>query len=293
MQATYIMAANRKALKHLPKGADVNALNYEQLIAWGANLKKATGKPKIGFPVSRSGLIHRFVQGYIYPSYTGGAVRGFRSPEAQTMWRMMQRLWRQVTPRSLTFSHMQDPLLTEEVWVAWDHTARIKKALEKKPEDFVIFPAPAGPKGRGFMVVLAGLAVPKTAPDRTAGADLIGHLTLPETQIVTLNKVGFFPVVATGRVKKIPVSLVMLKNGVEKQSSAADALPALLPAGLGEKARDFNAVYNAAFSRIVLRGKEAGPVLEKYAVVLRAILKETGARCWPPDTPSEGPCPIK
>ena len=106
MQATYIMAANRRALEHLPEGADVNALTYEQLIAWGTNMKEATGKAKIGFPVSRGGLFHRFLQGYVYPSYTGGTVTGFRSAEALTMWNMMQRLWLYVTPRSLTFSHM-------------------------------------------------------------------------------------------------------------------------------------------------------------------------------------------
>ena len=31
MQATYIMAANKKALPYLPAGADINALTYEQL----------------------------------------------------------------------------------------------------------------------------------------------------------------------------------------------------------------------------------------------------------------------
>jgi multiple sugar transport system substrate-binding protein len=293
MQATYIMAANRKALKFLPGGADVNALTYEQLIAWGDNMKKATGELKIGFPANRNGLIHRFVQGYLYPSYTGGTVRGFRSAGALAMWDMMQRLWKQVTPHSLTFSHMQEPLLTGEVWVAWDHTARLKKALDNRPNDFIVFPAPAGPRGRGFMVVLAGLAIPAMSSDRAMAADLIGHLTLPKTQIVTLMNVGFFPVVATGREVEIPAGLTLLKDGVDRQASAADALPALLPAGLAEKGRDFNAVYGAAFSRIVLRGKAANPVLEKYAGSLRAILAETGARCWPPDDPSEGACPVE
>jgi len=33
MQATYIMAANKKALEHLPDGADINALTYDHLTA--------------------------------------------------------------------------------------------------------------------------------------------------------------------------------------------------------------------------------------------------------------------
>ncbi len=56
-------------------------------------------------------------------------------------------------------------MLTGEVWVAWDHTARLADAFNQQPDDFVAFPAPAGPAGRGFMPVVAGLGIPKTAPD--------------------------------------------------------------------------------------------------------------------------------
>ncbi|MBK9612476.1 hypothetical protein [Candidatus Amarobacter glycogenicus] len=34
MQATYIMAAHKDAMKYLPAGADVNALTWQQLGAW-------------------------------------------------------------------------------------------------------------------------------------------------------------------------------------------------------------------------------------------------------------------
>ncbi|MEO8393496.1 MAG: carbohydrate ABC transporter substrate-binding protein, partial [Chloroflexota bacterium] len=34
-QATYVMAANKDALQYLPEGADVNALTWAQLAAWG------------------------------------------------------------------------------------------------------------------------------------------------------------------------------------------------------------------------------------------------------------------
>ncbi len=61
---------------------------------------------------------------------------------------------------------MQEPLLGEEVWVAWDHVARLINAVKDRPDDFVMFPAPAGPKGRGYMPVIAGLAIPKGAANR-------------------------------------------------------------------------------------------------------------------------------
>ena len=84
MQASYIMAANKKALEHLPEGADINTLTYDQLIAWSANVMEATGEAKFGFPAGPKGLKHRFFQGYLYPSYTDGVVRTFASDKAVT-----------------------------------------------------------------------------------------------------------------------------------------------------------------------------------------------------------------
>ncbi|MGB7389534.1 hypothetical protein, partial [Marinomonas sp.] len=78
MQATYIMAANKKALPYLPKGANINALTYDQLAQWAINLTKATGSPKLGFPAGEKGLMHRFIQGYLYPSFTHSVVTDFR-----------------------------------------------------------------------------------------------------------------------------------------------------------------------------------------------------------------------
>src|ERR1700735_3097975 len=55
--ATYLMVANKRALAHLPAGADVNTLTYDQLLAWGQALKSATGQQLIGLPASPTGLI--------------------------------------------------------------------------------------------------------------------------------------------------------------------------------------------------------------------------------------------
>ncbi len=60
MQATFLMVANKKALEFLPAGADINALSYDQLIAWSKALAEGTGGPKFGFPAGPKGLKHRF-----------------------------------------------------------------------------------------------------------------------------------------------------------------------------------------------------------------------------------------
>ena len=44
---------------------------------------------------------------------------------------------------------MQQPLLSGDVWIGFDHVARVLDALRQKPGEFVAFPAPSGPRGRG------------------------------------------------------------------------------------------------------------------------------------------------
>ena len=88
MQATYVLAINKKALQYLPQGADVNALTYAAAQGLGRAIQKATNKRMLGFPAGPKGLLHRFFQGYLYPSYTGSSgVVSFKSPEAAAMWK--------------------------------------------------------------------------------------------------------------------------------------------------------------------------------------------------------------
>lgn len=293
MQATYLMAANKKALQYLPAGADLNALTYDQLKEWAANLEKATGQKKFGLPAAPNGLLARFFQGYLYPSFTGGVVTTFTSPDAEKAWQYLKDLWKHTSPQSTSYGFMQEPLLSEEVWVAWDHVARLKDALEKKPNDFVVFPAPAGPRGRGFMPVLVGVAITRGAPNRADAVALVEHLAKPETQAAVLKASGFFPVVAGNLPPDLSPGLRLLAGGVEQQTDAKDALVSLLPVGLGTKGGEFNKVYTDAFTRIVLRNEEIKSVLKAEAANLQAIFQATKAPCWRPDPVSQGACQVK
>jgi multiple sugar transport system substrate-binding protein len=289
MQASYIMVASKLALAYLPDGADINALSYDQLALWAGTIRQKTGEPRLGFPVGPLGLMHRFFEGFLYPSYTGGVVVPFRSEAAEAMWRQFASLWNGVNPNSTRYDFMQQPLLSGEVWIGWDHVARMRNALRQKPGEFVAFPAPAGPKGRGYMPVLAGLAVLKGAPDMNGAMGLIDYLTRPDTQIETARSVGFLPVVKA----ELPDAEPGLKLGadaVQKMQSAKDALPALLPIGLGERAGEFDMVYLDTFKGIVLRGENPGAVLDHEREALNRLMSATGAPCWAPDPPSSGAC---
>ncbi len=294
MQATYVLAVNKKALEYLPQGADVNALTYAQLKDWGAAIQKATNKRLLGFPAGPKGLMHRFFQGYLYPSYTGSAgVVGFKTPEAATMWQELKDTWQYVNPQSTNYEYMQEPLASEEVWVAWDHVARLINVAKDRPNDFILVPAPAGPKGRGFMPVLAGMAIPKGAPNRAGAETLIDFLTQPKQQSATAANLGFFPVTSAPVPQDVNPGIKLESDAVQKQAAAKDALVSLLPIGLGGKSGDFNNVYLETFQRIVLKNEPIQPVLDDRAKVLQGIMDDTKAGCWAPDPPSDGPCKVK
>ena len=292
MQATYIMAANKDALQYLPEGADINALTYEQLGQWAKNMQDAAGEPKLGFPAGPKGLMHRFLQGYLYPSFTNSVVRDFRSAKAQAMWATFKELWQHTNPRSTAYNFMQEPLLSGEVWVAFDHTARLKDAFDQKPEQFIALPAPSGPEGLGYMPVIAGLGIPKGTPDRATSAQLIDYLTQPDTQIKTLRAIGFFPVVKVDLPDDLPPNVKIAGSAVSAQAGAANANPSLLPVGLGDQSGLFNKVYKDTFQQIVLRNADIKRTLDRQASALKRVINKTGAPCWAPDAPSNGPCPV-
>ncbi len=293
MQASYIMAANKEALQYLPDGADINALTYDQLIAWAGNVMEATGEAKFGFPAGPKGLKHRFFQGYLYPSYTNGVVRTFASDEAVTAWEKMRELWAVTNPASTNFSFLQEQLLSGDAWIVFDHTSRLAQAFNERPDDFVAFPAPAGPTGRGFMPVLAGVGIPRTAPDMDAAKALVQHMLKPETQIATLRATNFFPVVDVELPGDLPPAVKAAGDAVAKMSGSADANPGLLPAGLGDKGGEFSQLYTETFERIVLAGQDIRMVLDDHKPRLQAIMDASGAPCWAPDAASDGPCPVE
>jgi multiple sugar transport system substrate-binding protein len=293
MQANYVMAANKQALQYLPDGADINALSYDDLIAWSKAIAEATGSPKFGFPAGPKGLKHRFFQGFLLPAFTGSEVTKFRSAEAEGAWNTFKELWQYTNPASTNYDFMQEPLLTGDVWVAFDHIARLGEAFNQKPDDFVAFPAPAGPEGRAFMPVLAGLAIPSWSPDIANAKALVQYMMQPEQQVATLLATTFFPVTDAPLPAELPPAARALGPAITTMAGSADALPALLPVGLGDKGGQFNQVYIDTFERIVLGNQDVRQVLDQEAEVLRGIMNDTGAPCWVPDAVSEGACPVE
>jgi multiple sugar transport system substrate-binding protein len=291
MQATYVMAASTEAVEHLPAGTDLESLTYADVLAWAEVLESETGSPQFGLPAGEDGLLHRFFQGYLYPSFTGALNTAFTSPDAVAGWEWLVDIWEYTNPQSTVYGFMQEPLLAGEVQLAWDHTARIVDAVVERPDDFVLFPSPVGPDGLGFMPVVAGLAIPETAPDPEGARELIQYLTSPEIAALTLDEVAFFPATSVELTDELPAGLDALATAVQQQQDSGDALPSLLPIGLGEQGGEYNKVFQDSFRRIVLQGEPPAQVLEAELPQLQAVLEASGAACWFPDPDSDGPCP--
>jgi multiple sugar transport system substrate-binding protein len=295
MQASYIMTAHRDALEYLPDGLDEETLRteltYDHLLEWAANLNENVG-PMFGLPAGEDGLLHRFFQGYAYPSFTGGLNTTFNSDSAVEMWEWFGQAWEHVNPQALTYNMMDVPLQSGEVWVAWDHTARLINALREMPDDFVTFPAPRGPEGLGQMPAIAGLAIPKTAPDKEGARALIDYLTLEETQLTTLREVAFFPSIDVELPDDLDPGIQAEADAVQATISDPNVLTSLLPVGLGDQNGAYNKVFRDTFMAIAVDGNDIREVLDQEAQNLQGVLDTAGASCWTPDPESDGVCQV-
>jgi multiple sugar transport system substrate-binding protein len=293
IQASYIMAARREALRFLPAGADVNKLTYDQLLAWTSAIEQATGSARFGLPAGTDGLVKRFLQGYTYPSFTGGVNTTFASPDAVSMWNWVKQVWATANPQSVTYAFMQEPLLSGEVWVAWDHAVRLVDALQAQPDEFVSFPAPTGPRGLGFLPVLGGLGVPNTSPDPDGAIDLITYLTDPAQAATILREMAWFPPIGLDQLPgDLPPGIAAEAATLQAMAEAPDALVSSLPVGLGAQGGAYDQVFIDTFTAIVLDGADIPGVLARQSGALQDVLTTANASCWRPDPESAGVCRV-
>ena len=292
IQATYILAVNKKALEWLPSGADVNKLTYDQLIAWTTAAKQANGgKGVFGIPAGPKGLHHRFYQGFLLPSFTGGQITTFRNNDAVTAWTYMRDLWATTNPASTNYDFMQEPLGNGEVLIAWDHVARLIGAVSAKPDDFVLVPAPSGPKGRGYLLVVGGLAVPQGSKDRDKAFEVIRALSQPDAQKETLKSNAFFPTVKAEVGSDLPPGIALEAKAVRAQQEASDAILALPPVGLGDKDPQVSQLFKNCFQEVCLNGADVRATLVTQGKALADIMASLNVPCWAPD-PQANPCVV-
>ncbi|WP_406278337.1 ABC transporter substrate-binding protein [Nocardia sp. NBC_00881] len=290
--ASYVLAAHADALAHLPSGADATSLSYDQFLDWAIAARRANGnRPVLGLPSGPKGLLHRFTQGFLLPSFTGGQITTFRSNEAVTAWQYFRELWANCVSSSTNYDFMQEPLESGEVRMAWDHVVRLVHAPERDPQNWRMLPAPRGAHGLGYMAVIAGLAVPKGSPDPELAQRAISALTRPETQIQLLRSNGFFPSVDTTIPDDLPPAIELEADAVRRQQEAKGAILSLPPVGLGQREGEVSKVFKDSFRSIVLEGANIRSTLDQQARVLQSLLDDLKVPCWAPD-PAADVCEV-
>ncbi len=283
MQASYVMAVNKKALRWLPSGIDPENLTYEGLLKWMTAAKQGSGRPVFGLPAGTVGLYNRFFQGYLLPSFTGGQVVPFRSADAVAAWEYMKQLWAVSVPGSTNYNYMREPLESGEVLVAWDHVTRLIDAPAKNPGDYLMVPAPRGPKGLGYMLVVAGLGILKGSPREEDARKVIKALCTPAAQDDVLRKNGFFPAIGGPLPSVLPPGITQEADAVARQQKAKDAIPALPPVGVGALDGQISQVFKDCFTLICLQDKPVEATLDAQADKLEALVNQSHAPCWAPD----------
>lgn len=290
MQASYVLAVNKKALQWLPSGVDVQKLTYDQFLSWMTAARQGNGgKPVFGLPAGVKGLYHRFFQGFLLPSFTGGQITTFRSAGAVTAWTYMKELWASTATASTTYDSLQEPLQRGEVLVGFDHVARLVAAPADKPGDWLMVPAPSGPQGLGYMLVLAGLAIPKGAPELDKAKDAIKTLTTPGVQVEVLRQNAFFPVTNAKVPTDLPAAIALANGAISAQRDASNAILSLPPVGVGTRDGEVAQIFKNCFKEICLDGKPVKQVLDAQATQLNAIMDQLKVPCWQPD-PATAPC---
>jgi multiple sugar transport system substrate-binding protein len=290
-QASFVLAVHNDALEHLPSGADPDNLTYDQLLDWAIAGRQAKGRPVLGLPAGPKGLIHRFLQGYLLPSFTGGQVTTFRSADAVTAWQYLRELWPNCSQASTTYDFMQEPLASGEVSIGWDHVARLVDAPKQDPANWRMLPAPRGPRGLGYMAVVLGLAIPKGSTDRKLAEQVIGALSAKQTQVELLRSNGFFPVVDVEIPKDLPPALQLEAGAVQKQRDAQGSILSLLPVGLGTREGEVTKAFKDSFQQIILGGADIRSTVDKQATVLQKVFNDLKVPCWAPD-PAAALCEV-
>jgi len=232
----YILIANKKALKYLPKGCDINDITWEEYVQWSHNIKKGEGVGKTvlcGAPTNA--FVYEF--GAIELSY-GAKFLAITTKPALKAWNILAELSKDLVPDVLTTSRTADSLMRQNGWLAIIHVADGGATYNSNPTQFVIAPVPKGPAGRGSIAGAYGVGIIEGAKNTENSLKLMQFLLRPKIQAsIAKNTGGFVPPVkeAFEYLGKNPEEQVIKEGLVTFETARISGVPA-------EKYWDWNAV---------------------------------------------------
>ena len=169
---------------------------------------------------------------------------------------------------------MQDPLLSQEVLLGWT-VARLKTALDQRPDDLVAFPVPRGPKARSYMPVLVGLGIPRNAESR-GREELIKHMVKISAQAQILSD-GILPGRRWTTVQAESRPGLLARRTPSGSSRRRRTRSERCSIGIGAERGNFNKIYRDTFTRIVRNGESIPTVLREQEQLLDQVFVKTNA----------------
>ena len=188
----YLTIANKKAVKYLPQGTDLDKLTWEDFAKWSNAIAKGEGEGKTvvtGIPMKS--LVYQF--GAISLSY-GATFPDINTPEAIKAWEIMVSMKDDFIPAVLNVDNCVAPMKRQEAWLSWMHCARAGQVYSANPANFVVAPVPEGPAGIGSIAGVSGYGVLKNAPHKELAIKFLEYITKPDMQVkIAKGTGGFIP----------------------------------------------------------------------------------------------------
>ncbi|RKX94111.1 MAG: sugar ABC transporter substrate-binding protein [Spirochaetes bacterium] len=222
----YLLLANKKALKYLPAGVDVQNITWEQYVDWAVAIANGEGEGKCAVTgVPMKSLVYMY--GGMFLSY-GGPFPVINSPGAKEGWKLLTKMHNAYTPTVMTYDNVTAPMKSGEAWLTVAHMARTGEAYRSNPSNYVIAPAPRGPKGIGSIAGVSGFGVPVGAEHRDLALKFIEYMTRPDIAVkVARGTGGFLPPIdeAIDVLGNSPVDEVIKKGVLVLQKGVVSGVP--------------------------------------------------------------------
>ncbi|MCD6396770.1 MAG: extracellular solute-binding protein, partial [Spirochaetaceae bacterium] len=222
----YLLLANKKAMKYLPAGADVQNITWEQYIDWAVAIANGEGEGKCAVTgVPMKSLVYMY--GGMFLSY-GGEFPVINSPGAKEGWKLLTKMHKAYSPTVMTYDNVTAPMKSGETWLTVAHMARTGEAYRSNPSNYVIAPAPKGPKGIGSIAGVSGFGVPVGAEHEALALKFIEFMTRPEIAVkVARGTGGFLPPIdeAIAVLGDSPVDEVIKKGVMVLQTGVVSGVP--------------------------------------------------------------------
>lgn len=188
----YLTIANKKTVKYLPSGANLDKLTWEDFAKWSNAIAKGEGEGKTvvtGIPMKS--LVYQF--GAIALSY-GATFPDINTPEAIKAWEILVSMKDDFIPAVLNVDSCVAPMKRQEAWLSWMHCARAGQVYSSNPANFVVAPVPEGPAGIGSIAGVSGYGILKNAPHFELAIKFLEYITRPDMQVkIAKGTGGFIP----------------------------------------------------------------------------------------------------